>query len=388
VEGADEHWPRFRGPSGQGLTGGAKIPVKWDKDGTNLLWRVKLEHKGNSSPVVWGDHIFLTSSNDDGSARFVECRSLQGGKLVWKQQAPARPPEPKVRQKNGYASATPVTDGERAVVFLGSCGLLCYDFEGKLLWQFDKLKFDTTHGTGSSPLLYKDKVLFIHDQNRGESFFLALDKHTGKLLWKKPRPQAMTWATPVVVRVKDRDELVFAGGEKVNAYNPDTGEELWSLSGPTREVIPAVVIGKDLLYSASGRNGPIIALRPGGKGDVTETHVAWQITRGGAHVPTPLYLDGKLYAVSDTGILSCLDGSTGKLIWQTRVLDGFSASPVAASGHIYFPAESGRTYVIRAGDSFHLESRNDLGAPILASPAVVGNRMIIRTEEELVCIGD
>jgi outer membrane protein assembly factor BamB len=351
------------------------------------VWRVKVPGVGNSSPVVWGDHLFLTSSDANGTKRFVHCFSRTDGNLRWTRHAPPRPPEPGVREKNGYASATPVTDGERVICFLGSCGLVCYDFAGDLRWHYDALTVKTTHGTGSSPLLYKHLVILAQDQNRTDSIFLALDKRTGKKAWEGKRPRAMTWTTPVVVRVGDHDELVLAGAETVRGYDPASGKELWSLRGPTQEVIPALVVGNDLLYSASGRNGPTLGLRPGGSGDVTATHLVWRAVRGGPHVPTPVLVNGRLYTANDTGILSCLDAATGKLLYQERLEDQFSASPVVAGELLYFPGESGITYVVRAGDTPVVVSRNDLGAPILASPAVVDGRLYMRTAEELVCIG-
>jgi hypothetical protein len=384
---ADRQWPRFRGPSGQGLTGRKELPVRWDKQGTNVLWHTPIPGQGNSSPVVWGERIFLTSASPDGTQRFLHCFHRADGRLLWSQQAPATKPEDAVMDKNGYASATPVTDGERVIAFLGSCGLLCWDLQGHLLWRFASVHLQTTHGVGSSPLLYKDLVILVQDQNRTDSVFLALDKRTGNPVWQQKRKRAMTWCTPVVVRVADHDELVFAGGETVKGYDPNTGKELWSLSGPTAEVVPTVVVGKDLLYSASGRNGPTLGFRPGGSGNVTETHLAWRTVRGGPHVPSPILVDDRLYTVNDFGIFTCLNATTGKLVWQGRVNDRFSASPVEAGGRLYFPAESGTTYVVRAGDAFAVVAKNDLGSPILASPAVADDHLLFRTREELVCIG-
>jgi outer membrane protein assembly factor BamB len=384
---AEKHWPRFRGPSGQGETNLASLPVEWDKSGKNIAWRVKLPGAGNSSPIVWGEHLFLTSSDAKGSERFIHCFDVRDGSLRWTRQAPPKPPEPGVRDKNGYASSTPVTDGQRVIVFLGSCGLLCYDFEGKLLWHRDDLKFKTTHGTGSSPLLYKDMVILAQDQNQADSIFLAVDRRTGKNVWEGKRPRAMSWTTPIVVRVGDHDELLMAGGETVRGYDPMTGTELWSLRGPTLEVVPTLLIGHDLLYSASGRNGPTLALRPGGKGDVTETHLVWRAVRGGPHVPSPALVRGRLYSANDNGIVTCLDAATGKMIFYERITDRFSASPITAGDLLYFPAESGMTYVLRAGDALDVVAANDLGAPILASPAVAHGRLILRTAEELVCVG-
>jgi outer membrane protein assembly factor BamB len=385
--GAEHHWPRFRGPSGQGETNETTLPTVWDKDGRNVLWRVKLDGAGNSSPIIWGENLFLTSSDIKGTKRFLHCFNRQDGSVRWTRQVPARPPEPGSRDKNGYASATPVTDGERVICFFGSCGLVSYDFAGNLEWQYDAMTVKITHGTGSSPLLYKDLVILSQDQNQADSIFLAVDKRTGKKVWEAKRDRAMTWTTPVVARVGDHDELVIAGAETVRGYDPASGKELWSLRGPTHEVIPAIVIGKDLLYCASGRNGPTLGLRPGGKGDVTATHLVWRAVRGGPHVPTPALVKGRLYTANDTGMLSCLDAATGKLIYQERLEDQFSASPVIAGDLLYFPAESGITYVVRAGATVEILARNDLGAPILASPAVADGRLYLRTAEELVCIG-
>lgn len=384
--GAELHWPRFRGPSGQGDTSLTSLPTVWGKDGRNIVWRTKVPGVGNSSPIIWADHVFLTSSNDKGDERFVHCFERATGKLRWTRQAPARPPEPGVRDKNGFASATPVTDGERVIAFLGSCGLVCYDFDGKLLWHYDALTVKTTHGIGSSPLLYKDLVILAQDQNQSDSIFLALDKRTGKKVWQGKRSRGMTWTTPVVVRVGDHDELILAGAETVRGYDPATGKELWSLRGPTTEVVPAIVVGKDLIYSASGRNGPTLGLRPGGAGDITQTNLVWRAVRGGPHVPTPALVKGRLYTANDTGVVSALDAATGKLIFLERLDDRFAASPIVAGDLLYFPAESGITYVIRAADSLDVVARNDLGSPILASPAVAAGRIFLRTQEEVVCV--
>ena len=385
--GSEVHWPRFRGPTGQGETHVTGLPLRWNKVGENIAWRAKVPGQGNSSPIAWGERVFVTSSEDKGAKRLVHCFHAADGRPLWTRQAPERKPEAGLGFKNTYASATPVTDGERVVAFLGSCGLVCFDFDGNVLWQYDLPNIRTTHGPGASPVLYKDLVILAQDQNQGESIFLAVDKRTGKKAWQAKRPRAMTWTTPTVVRVGDHDELVVAGGETVRGYDPLTGQELWMLNGPTREVVPVVVVGKDLIYSASGRNGPTLGLRPGGKGDVTETHLAWRTVRGGPHVPSPVLANGRLYTANDTGVVTCLDAATGKLIFQERLPGSFSASPLAAGDRIYIPNESGVTYVLRAGDKFELLAKNDLGSPIQASPAVVGGRLLLRTQDELVCVG-
>jgi outer membrane protein assembly factor BamB len=385
--GAERNWPRFRGPSGQGVAVGAAPPIEWDNAGKNILWRTKVPGSGNSSPVVWGDRIFLTSSDEKGTERSLLCFDRGDGRLLWAKSVPAKPPEPGVRPKNGLATSTPVTDGERVIVFLGSCGLSCFDFAGNLQWNYADFKVRTIHGTGSSPVLYQDLVILVQDQNQADSIFLALDKRTGKVVWESERGRAMTWSTPVVVRANGRDELVLAGQRTVKGYDPLTGKELWSLNGPTEEVIPNIVVGPSLLYSASGRNGPILALRAGGNGDVSETNLVWRAVRVGPHVPSPALVNGRLYSANDTGVFTCLDAASGKLIYTRRVSEQFSASPVVAGDLMWFAAESGTTYVVRASDQFETVAVNKLDSPILASPAAIDGTLIVRTQNELICIG-
>ena len=244
--GAERNWPRFRGPSGQGEAVGPAPPIAWNAAGENILWRTKYPGHGNSSPVIWGDRIFLTVANEKGTVRSMLCFSRLDGRLLWDKPAPARPPEPSVRDKNGYATSTPVADGERVIAFFGSCGLVCFDFEGNLLWNYANFKVRTTHGTGASPVMYQNLVILAQDQNQADSIFLALDKRSGKVVWDSERGRAMTWTTPVIVRAGGRDEMIIGGGEKMKGYDPRTGKE-------------AVVVGR-----ADARGNP-------GRGDRPKT---------------------------------------------------------------------------------------------------------------------
>jgi outer membrane protein assembly factor BamB len=384
---AERQWPAFRGPTGQGHSRLTALPLEWNKEGKNLVWRVKVPGEGNSSPVVWGDRIFLTTADDMGLERAVLCFSRIDGKLQWTAKAPPTPPEPAVRDKNGYASATPVTDGQRVISFLGSCGILCHDFDGNLLWHHKLPDVRTMHGTGSSPILYKDLVILLQDQNEGPTVFVALDRKTGQEVWQGKRGKGTTWSTPVIIHVGDRDELLIAGQKTVKGYDPNTGKELWTMSGPTHEVIPMIVVGKDMVFSASGRNGPTIALRPGGKGDMTQTGTVWRSPRTGPHVPTPILLGDLLFMFNDMGIATCLEADTGNLVWQERIDDCFSASPLAAGDRLYVPGESGMTYVVKADRKLEVLARNDMGEPILASLAAVDRQLVLRTKTELVLIG-
>ena len=215
---------------------------------------------------------------------------------------------------------------------------------------------------------------------------MALDRKTGQKVWQGKRGRGTTWSTPVIVQVGDHDELLIAGAKTVKGYDPNTGKELWSLSGPTHEVIPMIVVGKDLVYSCSGRNGPTHGLRPGGEGDITKKGLVWRSTRSGPHVPSPILVGDLLYTVNDMGIITCLEADTGTLVWQERIDDCFCASPLAAGDRIYVSGESGVTYVLKAGRKLEIIARNDMGEPILASLAAVDNQLILRTQSELVLI--
>lgn len=387
--GSETHWPRFRGPTGQGNTlDSSKYswPLRWSKN-EGIVWKAEIPGDGNSSPVIWGNKLFLTSSGPEGKQRAIHCLQLESGALLWTFTLPEHAIEPQVREKNGFASSTPVVDGERVIVYFGSGGLVCCDFAGKHLWTHETPNFSSTWGSAASPLLFENLVILIHDQNKSAPLCVALDKTTGKLVWQRERPKAMGWCTPVVVRTSQRVELLYAGGETLKGYDPRTGEELWTLSGPTREVVPTVVIGPELVYSASGRQGPTLAVAPGGSGDVTESRVAWTAIRGGPHVPSPTLVGDRLFVVNDFGIASCLNAQTGEFLWQDRIRDKFSASGVEAGGHLYFPSETGVTYVLKAADQFEIVAQNDLGAPILASPAALAGRLYLRAGRTLYCIG-
>jgi outer membrane protein assembly factor BamB len=386
---SERQWPGFRGPTGQGHARLADLPLEWNKNGPNILWRVPIPGRGNSSPVVWDDRIFVTSSDDKGLERAVHCFRRRDGKLLWTAKAPPAPPEPGVRDKNGYASSTPVTDGERLISFHGASGIVCHDFNGNQLWHYPLPHIKTSHGIGSSPVLYKDLVILAQDQNQGESLFLALNRKTGEKVWQGKRPKSMTWSTPVLVRVGNRDELLFPGGEKLRSYDPNTGKELWTFSGPTVEVIPTLVVGRNLVYCASGRNGPTIAMRPGtgAEGDITSRSLVWRTARTGPHVPSPILVADLVFTFGDSGVVNCLDADTGELIWQERLNDAFSASPLAAGDRIYAPGESGVVHVLRAARKLEVLAENDMGEPILASLAAIDHQLVMRTPSQLVLIG-
>ena len=388
-EGA-QYWSRWRGPSGQGVAADAGYPDTWSET-DNVMWRTRVPGTGNSSPVVWGNRIFLTTGRTGGRRLSILSYRRSDGTLLWETEVIPRRRE-SVHAKNGPASATPVTDGERVYVSFGSRGIVAVDFEGNQLWHTEVGPIDNYHGPAGSPLLYKDRIIIYQDQRRG-GFVAAYDTRTGEQVWQTNRQASVGWGTPVAIRVGDHDELVVSSQRTVNAYDPDTGSELWSCGGNLFEVIPTPAVGAGLLFCASGRAGPTLAIRPGGRGDVTNTHLAWKTTRGSPFVPSPLVYGDYLYTLNDmASIVTCFEAATGQVMWQERLgrpmREGFSASPIAVDGKVFFTNDSGHTFVVRAGPEFELLRINDIGARTLASPALVDGHWYVRTEQELLAIGN
>ena len=386
---ATRYWARWRGPSGQGLVDGKGYPDTWS--GTdNVVWKVPVPGSGNSSPIVWRDQIFLTTASDDGRQASILAYRRSDGQRLWEAVVPAGAPD-RPHNKNGYASATVATDGQRIYASFGGRGLMAVDMSGKQVWHTPIGRVENYHGPAGSPLLYKNSVILYQDQRSG-SFVAAFDKATGKQVWKTPRDAQVGWGTPIAIRVVDHDELIVHGQNRVVAYNPDTGAELWRCGGSTFEVIPTPVVGYGMLFCASGRAGPTLAIRPGGKGDVTSTHVAWTTPRGSPFVPSPILFGDLLYTINDMqSIVSAFDARTGTSLWQGRLgvatREGFSASPVALDGKVFFTNDDGETFVLRAGKTFDLMHVNRIGERTLATPALVDGRWYIRTAQHLYAIG-
>ena len=394
VEGeGSRYWPRWRGPSGQGLVAQASYVDRWSPD-QNVRWKTEVPGDGNSSPIVWGDRIFLTTAYARGARLSLLAYRRSDGRKLWEPDLRAEHVE-RVHQKNGYASATPATDGELVYVSFGRHGLVAFDFNGAIVWHRKFAAIANYHGPAGSPVLYRDRVFLYQDQEatpEQSAFVAAFDKKTGATIWRTPRSETVGWGTPVVVRAGDRDELIVSSQRRVAAYDPDTGRELWTVSGLTFEVIPTPVVGEGLVFCSSGRAGPTIAIRPGGRGDVTASHVAWRTEKGSPFVPSGIVHDGLLYLVNDMqSIVTVYEAKSGDLMYQGRLgvaqREGFSASPVAVNGRIYFTNDEGETFVLQAGREFRLLHTNSLGGRTLASPALVDGVWYWRTAGELVAIG-
>ena len=387
-EGAN-YWPGWRGPSAQGYVKGSGYPDTWSST-DNVLWRVSVPGEGNSSPIVWRDRIFLTTSRTGGRKLLLLSFRRTDGKMLWETAIPQHGVE-RGHNKNGHASATPITDGRLVYASFGTHGLYAFDFDGKIVWHAQVPKLDNYHGSAGSPVLYQNTVILYQD-HQGQSFVVAFHKQTGNMIWRTKRDTRTGWGTPVVIRAGRRDELIVSSQHKVTAYDPATGTELWSVTGNKFEVIPTPVVGQDLVFASSGRAGPTIAIRAGGRGDVTDSHVVWRSSKGAPFVPSAIIVDEQLYTINDMqAVVTSFEATTGKVLFQGRLgrapREGFSASPVTVDGKVFFTNDEGETFVLKTGPEFELLHVNRLGARTLASPALVDGRWYFRTQNELICIG-
>lgn len=351
---------------------------------------------GNSSPVVWGDQLFLTSTVDHGQGPQVTvlCYERSTGTLRWQQ--PIGAPQGPSHQKNGHASGTLAVDASRVVAPLNDGALVALDFDGNLLWHTPPASQRHQWGTASSPLLFDNLVIHLVDGEQA-SLLVAFDKHTGHEVWRTPRDSRGCWTSPVLAKSRggagERYEIVVNGtgsasgspGEII-AYDPHTGSELWRVRGTTDIPCPTAIVGEDLIVSSTGGNGPILALRGGGSGDVTASHVAWKHSSGGPYVPTGVIYQQRLFLVNDAGMLTCRSLDDGDVVWRKRLHGAFSASLVAGAGHVYAVSEKGDVYVFRAGDKYELVATNRLHEPCLATPAIAHGEIYLRTQQHLYCL--
>ena len=418
--GAEDRWPGWRG-DGQGVARHARLPLEWTAS-RNVAWKTEIPGRGHSSPIVWGNRLFLTTAIEGDvvpgakaiehvaeGQQFVHPEAIgadrrhtfkllsldvKDGRVLWERTAWEGTPVDSRHKKASFASPTAATDGERVYAYFGSEGLYAYDFEGTLVWKFDPGVVGTMGvGVGTSPLLYRDLVILLCDEDNGEkSYLVALDRRTGKEKWRVPRKIEVSWATPVVVPAAGRDELVTAGNQLVQAYDPETGRELWRMKGLESNAVTTPLVGDGVVIVSSGYPSKItIAVKPGGSGDVTDSsQVLWRYNKGSAYVPSPILYDGHVYLMTDRGLLTCLDARTGEVRYEGArppVPASFMASPVAVNGHLLLTSQDGDTFVVRAGPRFELVGTNPLGEPISASAAVAGGRLFIRGERHLFAIG-
>jgi outer membrane protein assembly factor BamB len=387
-----EDWPQFRGPTGQGHATERGLPLEWSES-KNIVWKTPVPGLGWSSPVVAAGRVWLTTVVESKERRGRVSASLRAlafdvatGREVVNVEVFRLDDAGYVNPKNSRASPTPIVDGERVYVHFGADGTAALTTSGEILWT-THLRYESQHGNGGSPTLYRDLLIVNCDGNGGEAYVIALDTATGKTRWKTPRrrPADQAYSTPLVITTGDRDQLVSVGAYRAAAYEPLTGQEIWRVSyGDGFSNVPRPVFGQGLVFIATGFQTPtLIAVRPDGKGDVTRTHLAWTISRGAPYTPSPLLVGNDLYYVSDTGVLSLADATSGQVIWQQRLGGNYSASPILADGRIYFQSEEGLTTVIAPGREFRRLAVNRLDGATLASIAVSNGSLFMRSDSHL-----
>jgi len=395
-----ENWPQFRGPDGQGRSSETGLPFKWSAT-NNIAWRAELPGEGWSSPVVWGDRVFVTTATEEGVSCRVICLDRRTGAELWNHEVFQQQPRRK-EGKNSYATPTPITDGQRVYAVFGDGSMAALTVEGRLEWTNRDIKFYSQHGLGASPILVGDLLVMPFDGSSegpdkqvgwkipwADAVLLAVNKHTGKEVWRGNRGKSrIAHVTPSLLVRDGQSQIISGAGDVVQSFDPHSGKLIWSVYSQGEGVVPSIVLGDDLVYSCSGFEEPTIrAIRPDGEGDVTKSHIAWEQKTGVPNQPSLLYAKPYLYSITDGGIVACFDGATGKVQWQKRIGGNHSASPVWAEGRIYSLSENGETVVFAGGKKFEELARNALDARCQASLAVSQGQLFVRTDRHLVCIG-
>ena len=389
-------WPRFRGPNGTGVATDTNIPVQWtEKEG--VLWKTALPGVGHSSPIVWGERVFVQSATPDGKERLLLCLNATDGKIVWTRSMPGS--RAHIHTQNSWASSTPATDGERIYTLFWDGEKIfvdAFDFQGKPLWNRDLGSFTSQHGAGTSPIVYQDKVILANDQD-GAATVYALNARDGTITWQASRrPFRACYSMPFLLEKPGQPaELIVASTAGITSYNPQNGSEnwnyVWTFTGMALRTVACPVYGDGLIFANSGDgNGSrhMIAVKAGGTGDVSHTNLVWEWNkdRPFPYVPTMLTWGDHLYFVNDRGDAGCVVAKTGAPVWIEHLCRRVIASPILIDGKVYAISDDGVVYVFEAVTSFKLLGKNALGEPVTATPAVAGNRLFIRGARHLFCI--
>jgi outer membrane protein assembly factor BamB len=422
-------WPGFRGPHARGIAEGYATPTRWNVEtGENIKWRTPVPGLAHSSPAIWGDRLFVTSairengeaplkvglygdiapaSDDVEQSWIVYAVDKETGEVLWERTAHRGEPKQSRHPKSTHANSTPATDGERVVAFFASEGLYSYDMEGKLLWKKDLGTLEASFfeapeaqwGFASSPVI-DDGVVYLQCDVLNGGFLTALRASDGQELWRTKRSDVPTWSSPTVHQVGEQKLVIVNGWKHIGAYDATTGQEVWRLEGRGDIPVPTPVVSEGLAFitNAHGPGSPIYAIRVDARGDISlepgtssNESVVWSIGRGGAYMQTPLVHDGLLYNCRDNGVLSCYRSKTGERMYQERLgggTAGFSASPVAANGKIYFTSEEGDVYVVKAGETFELLAKNSFDEEVMATPAISEGTIYFRTRSRIVAVAE
>jgi outer membrane protein assembly factor BamB len=396
VPSPDDDWPCWRGPGGGGVRGRALAVTQWSES-RGILWKAAVPGQGHASPILFGDQVFVSTADEPAQTQALIAYHRRTGALLW--NTPFYHGRfPYKHARNSHASATPACDGRH--VFVPSVAdnalwLTAISLSGKVAWQSRLGPFASEWGYASSPALYKNLVIVVGD-NKGSpgavdapdtSYLLGVDRTTGRTVWRVPRPLTASYGTPVVARLAGRDQVLIGGAERIVAYDPGGGQEIWSFRWGAARSANSMVCGPDVVYaSTTARENQILCIRADGTGDVTDTHLVWKQARGAADVPSPLYHDGRLYLTTDQGMAVCLDGATGKTLWQNRLGGPVSASPVLAGQAILSIGEDGKAHLFKAGRPFEVLANNSLNDRVLASPALAGDHLFLRGRTYLYCL--
>ena len=421
-----ENWPQWRGPAGTGVSPEKGLPIKWSRD-ENIAWKASPRGLGVSSPIVWGERVLVTSqvgasalrpgnhptlvtgadaaaagerplggkrpeATQEGKPRFlVAAYHRNDGRLLWEYESEADGALPPVHEKRNLATPSPVTDGERVYAWFSDGQIISVDMNGKHVWTRrlgrDYGAFDISWGHASSPALHQDRLILVCFQE-ASSYLLALDKRSGKELWRTEREKGLkSYSTPLVVETSKGPEVIVNSSERVEAYDPATGKLLWQFVEPTRFAVPMPVHSDGVIYLSRGyRSGPYMALRSGERGEVSKAQLVWHVPTGAPYVSSLVHYDGLLYMASELGIVTCIDAKTGEMVWRERLGGFYSASPAAGDGKIYLVGETGDTLVLKAGRKPEVLAKNSLGEQCLASPAISNGQIFIRTDRSLFSI--
>lgn len=387
---AAEEWPQFRGPDGQGHSSERGLPLEWSET-RNIAWKVPVPGRGWSSPIVAGERIWVTTAViDRGTSLRAVAYDVGTGREVVNVEVFKIARMDLLNLKNSHASPSAIVEGDRVYVHFGAEGTAALTTSGEIVWKA-RFEYESQHGNGGSPALFGD-LLIVNCDGYDAAFVVAVDKRTGKVRWKTNRrqPHSQAYSTPLPIKIGGRDAIVSVGAFRAAAYDAETGKEIWRVSyGEGFSNVPRPVFGHGLVYIATGFQQPyLLAVRPDGSGDVTNTHVAWTLQRGAPLTPSPIIVGDALYLVNDNGIASCLDAKTGAVRWVQRLGGSYSASPVAVDGRIYFQSEEGITTVIAAGNEFRQLAMNTLDGDTLASMAVSNGSIFIRTGNSLYRIAE
>ncbi len=395
-----ENWPCFRGPSRQGISHEKDIPVEWSQT-SNILWKRPIPGEGWSSPIVFDDRVFVTTATDGGASFHLLCLDRMNGNVLWDKEVLRQKPGHK-QKFNSYASSTPATDGQRVYVLAFDGTLAAVSNEGTIIWTYRDFEYFSEHGLAVSPILYKDLLIVPFDGSSSgtdkklgwqkpwdQAVILAMDKNTGKVRWKGRRGYSrIAHVTPQVLSENDQDQLVSSAGDVVQGFDLKTGQRIWTASSSGEGVVPSIVIGEGLIFTTSGfGDSAIRAIRTGGRGDVTGTHILWESANDVPKVPSMLYVSPFLFLITESGIAKCLRAATGEVLWTERLEGRYSASPIWADGRIYFLSEKGKTTVVQAGPEFKVLAENELKEKCGASLAVSQKHIFIRSENNIYCIG-